>query len=273
MQNKKFVSLFTAAYALARPDRFLASKPARRLFVPAYFLYKKLLEDPFSNLVHRKPELFANGDILDIGANIGYTSSVFAGAVKLPSKVFAFEPDHLSYGLLEEVVRRKNLSAVIETINMAVGNSNGHIKFWHNERHSADHRVMTERFSHFHFDDSKISSVPVITVDTFVSSRRLRNISFVKIDVQGYELAVCEGMRGTLRTFPDICVCLEYSPSALTELGFAPPEILDFFRSRGFHLHVLSRNDLKLITKDELLRHLVDEMGYVDLLCSKCKLD
>ncbi len=124
---------------------------------------------------------------------------------------------------------------------MAVGSSEGQIRFWHNEKHSADHRVVTQRFSRSCQDDTKISTVPVTPVDSFVSNRHLRNISFIKIDVQGYELAVCEGMKDTLERFPETCVCLEDSPDALVELRFEPGKILDFFRSRGYQLDVLRR--------------------------------
>jgi FkbM family methyltransferase len=269
MQNKKLVSIFTGAYGLARPDKLLQIGAFRRAFVSAYFLYKKLFEDPFRNLVRRQPELFQSGDILDIGANIGYTSAVFAGALKPDSKVYAFEPDQLSYRLLEEVIRRKYLSEAIEAINMAVGSFDGHIKFWHNEKHSADHRVVTERFSRACPDDTNISTVPVTTVDTFVRNRNLRNISFIKIDVQGYELAVCEGMKDTLERFPETCVCLEHAPDALVELGFEPGKVLDFFRSRNYQLHVLTREAPQLAADDESLQRFLNEAGYVDLLCSK----
>jgi len=102
-----------------------------------------------------------------------------------------------------------------------VGNSDGHIKFWHNEEHSADHRVVTDRFSSSCPDDAKISTVPVTSVDTFVRNRNLRNISFIKIDVQGYELAVCEGMKETLEKFPETCVCFEHSPDAWWNLDLS----------------------------------------------------
>jgi FkbM family methyltransferase len=269
MQNKKFVSLFTGAYGLVRPEKLLQIGVFRRAFVSAYFVYKKMFEDPFRNLVRRQPELFQKGDILDIGANIGYTSTVFAGALKPGSKVCAFEPDQLSYGLLEEVIRRKKLSGAIEAINMAVGSSDGHIKFWHNEKHSADHRVVTERFSSASLDDAKISIVPVTMVDTFVRNRNLRNISFIKIDVQGYELAVCEGMKETLEKFPETCVCLEHAPIALVELGFDPVKVFDFFRSRGYQLYILTREAPQPAADGESLERIANETGYVDLLCSK----
>ena len=268
MQNKKIVSIISGAFSLARPDKLLQIGGFRRAFVFAYFLYKKLFEDPFLNLVRRKPELFQNGDILDIGANIGYTSAVFAGALNPDANVYAFEPDQMCYRLLEQVILRKNLTGSIEAINMAVGSFDGHIEFWHNEKHPADHRVVTKRFGSSQPDATKISTVPVTTVDTFVRNRHLRNISFIKVDVQGYELAVCEGMKDTLERFPETCVCLEYAPHALMEIGFEPGKVLDFFRSRGYRLHILTRGT-PLVADDESLKRIVNDAGYVDLLCSK----
>jgi FkbM family methyltransferase len=269
LESKKFVSLFTGAYSLLRPDRLLKIGAFRRAFIYAYFLYKKSFEDPFWNLVRRQPQVFRDGDILDIGANIGYTACVFAAVLKPGSKIYAFEPDQISFRLLEETVRRKNLSAAIEAIHQAVGSSDGSLKFWHNERHSADHRVVTEQFSSTRTDVARISTVPATTVDTFMKSRNLQNISFIKIDVQGYERAVCEGMKNTLGKFPQAVVCLEYSPDALRELGFEPSKVLDFFRTRGYHLYVLTREQPQLLADDNSLEALLKNQGYIDLLCSK----
>jgi len=269
VRSTKFVYIITRAYSLARPDKLLQISLFRRAFVSAYFLYKNWFEDPFWELIQRNPELFQNGDVLDVGANIGYTARLFARGMKAGSKVYAFEPDQLSFGLLGEVVHRKNLMEAIEVMNVAVGSSDGHVEFWHNKKHSADHRVVTERFRSHVLDDANISTVPLTTIDTFVRNRNLQNISFIKIDVQGYELAVCEGMRRTLERFPKLCVCLEYSPDAMLELGFEPRALLDFFRTRGYQLYTLTTGDPKLLSDDALIQGLLKDIGYVDLLCSK----
>jgi FkbM family methyltransferase len=269
MQSKKFVSLFTGAYSLLRPDRLLKIGAFRKAFLSAYFLYKKSFEDPFWNLVRRRPQIFKDGDILDVGANIGYTSCVFATVLKPGSKIYAFEPDQISFGLLEETVRYKNLSSAIEPVHQAVGSTDGSLKFWHNERHSADHRVVTDQFSSTCSNSSQISTVPATTVDTFVNSRNVQNISFIKIDVQGYELAVCEGMTNTLEKFPQAVVCLEYFPDALRELGFEPRKVLEFFRARGYQLYVLTREEPRLLADDNSLEGLLKKQDYLDLLCSK----
>jgi len=90
MRDKSSISLFTSAYNLARKARLLELPWFRRAFVSSYFIYKQHYEDPFMELVRRIPGIFRNGDILDIGANIGYTAWVFAGALRPGARVYAF---------------------------------------------------------------------------------------------------------------------------------------------------------------------------------------
>jgi hypothetical protein len=107
------------------------------------------------------------------------------------------------------------------------------------------------------------------SVDTFVKERNLEHVSFIKIDVQGYELAVCEGMRSTLERFPGACICIEYSPESLHELGFAPEKVLDFFRVRGYRIYVLSRALIQAAPDNFAVERLAQKAGYVDLICSR----
>jgi len=245
----------------------------KRLFLFTYFLYKRWHEDPLWALAKRSPKLFTSGDILDIGANIGYTAWVFAAALKVnaktPGKVYAFEPDAASFATLGEIVRRKNLGDSVEIFNMAVGSADGSLEFWHNEKHSADHRVATKEFKTSRPTGEKITSVAVTSVDNFVAARNLQNISFIKIDVQGYELAVCEGMRRTIEKFPAVCIAFEFSPDGTRELGFEPLALLDFFRCAGYQLHILTRVATTLAQDNRAIELAVERSGYVDLLCSK----
>ena len=267
MRAKKIISSLTNAYGLLRPDGLLQIQLFQRAYVCAYFQYKKFVEDPFFALTLRQPRLFHNGDILDIGANIGYTACVFSKAMKPGSKVFAFEPDAVSCAVLRDVVRRKSLNGQIEILNTAVGNSDGELTFWHNNKHPADHRVVTKRFSGLLSKHAKVSTIPAITIDSFVANRGLQNISFIKIDVQGYELAVCEGMTRTLEKFTDLCCCIEYSPHSMEELGFEPRKLLDFFRERKYNLYILRDGNPDLAKFS--LENSLPEVGYVDLLFAR----
>lgn len=240
----------------------------RRVFLFAYFLYKRWYEDPFYALVQRHPELFRGGDILDIGANIGYTACVFAAALNPPAKVYAFEPDQASFVTLAEIIRRKKFESSVEMFQTAVGRTDGTLEFWHNDEHSADHRVVTAQFNSSELDRSKVTTVPVTSIDNFVASRGLSAVSFIKIDVQGYELAVCDGMRQTLEKFPQARIALEYAPGGMRELGFDPTALLQFFRSAGYQLHILTRAEIQLAPDDRDVEVAAQKHGYVDILCS-----
>lgn len=273
MRNKTSNGIFMRAYNVARRVGLLDLGWFRRIFLLAYFLYKRWYEDPFLSLVKCHPELFQGGDVLDIGANIGYTASVFAAALQPSAKVYAFEPDQASFNTLREVIQHKNLGASVEILQMAVGSSDGTLEFWHNDEHSADHRVVTPQFNSLELDRSKVMTVPVTSIDSFVASRGLANISFVKIDVQGYELAVCQGMKQTLQAFPQLCVAFEYAPDGMRELGFDSAVLLQFFRKAGYQLYVLTRRGLRFAGDDASIDLAAKPSGYVDVLCSKKTLD
>ncbi len=269
MSNKSSANLFTRAYNLARAAKFLELPGFKRLFLFSYFLYKRWYEDPFWALAKRSPGLFTAGDILDIGANIGYTACVFAEARKPDAKIYAFEPDLDSFATLAEIIRRKKLSDAVEIFNMAAGSADGSLEFWHNEEHSADHRVATDQFKSARPPGEKVTTVEVTSVDNFVEARNLQRVAFIKIDVQGYELAVCQGMCRTLEKFPELCVTFEYAPDAMRELGFEPSALLDFFRARGYQLHILTRAATGLASDNRAIERAAESSGYVDLLCSK----
>ena len=81
MRSKGIIQMLTGAYSLVRKTGLLEVPIVRRGFVASSFAYKKYYEDPFWGLAKRMPQMFQSGDVLDIGANIGYTAWVFSEAV------------------------------------------------------------------------------------------------------------------------------------------------------------------------------------------------
>ncbi|MDT8069354.1 MAG: FkbM family methyltransferase [Terriglobia bacterium] len=184
------------------------------------------------------PALVGKGNVLDIGANIGYTAAVLAQAAESGRKVYAFEPEPFNFGLLQQTALQPEFEGKIVPMQLAVGAEVGNIDLWINDNHHADHRVATEQFRLAHPGLKKVG-VPLVSIDSFLESKP-GQISFVKIDVQGYELAVCKGMQDTLRQNPDITIVLEFMPSAMRELGFEPLHLIDLFEERDFrtyHVH------------------------------------
>jgi FkbM family methyltransferase len=245
----------------------------KRIFIAAYFLYKQILEDPFFDLTRKKSSFFKGGYILDIGANIGYTSIVFSNVLTPGFKIFAFEPDISNFESLKETTRNYHVVDKVIPICAAVGSVDGCADLWHNQQHHADHRIVTKQYRNTIVDPVQISTVKMYTVDSFCQENKIESkIGFVKIDVQGYELPVCIGMQSTLNANPNMIIALEYMPSSMSELGFNPESILQFFKDRDYFIYVLLRGGkLEPISLNNINSTIL-RRGYIDLICSKKKL-
>ncbi|HEY3988416.1 MAG TPA: FkbM family methyltransferase [Acidobacteriaceae bacterium] len=177
----------TGLYSLTRKSGFLETSFGRKLFTASYFLYKRYLEDPFAALARRRPELFRGGDILDIGANIGYTAALFAQGADADSKVYAFEPEPFNFRLLQSSIQARELQERVIPVQSAVGEDGGEIPLWINDHHHADHRIATDnlRANQMQAGNGYVT-VPIVSVDGFLAEKEhRRTICFIKIDVQG----------------------------------------------------------------------------------------
>jgi FkbM family methyltransferase len=269
MRSKTLIRVLTGTYSIVSKMGLFRIPLLQLGLLSASFCYKRWYEDPFWNLMQRSPELLADGDVLDIGANIGYTAWVFAHGVAPDAKVYAFEPDLNSYPSLENVIRRKGLEGRVKPLNIAVGSHEGELEFWHNKNHSADHRIVTEEFRKVLPRNERVVRVPVTTVDRFVEMERIEKLSFIKIDVQGYELAVCQGMSKTLEKFPRLSICLEFAPGVMRDLGFEPNEVLKFFLSRGYRMSAVTREATVLVSDGDTIQRMMGRGEYIDLLFRK----
>lgn len=252
-------------YRFANQRGLLDAPLAREVFSRSYFLYKRAVEDPFAALVRKRPELLRGGHVLDVGANIGYTAAVFAGALSPGHRVYAFEPEERNVAQLKQAVRRLHLEDQVEAVHAAVGRSEGVVELWRNDAHHADHRIATSSLK-AQQPASSVSTVPLLSLDHF--ARDKGHVSFVKIDVQGYETEVLAGMTRLLGQ-PGLTVAIEYMPDAIAALGFDPASMLEAFTSKGYALEVLGMDGgLTPFDRHHQARHLA-ERGYVDLLCSR----
>jgi FkbM family methyltransferase len=249
----------------------MSSRPAQRLFTRSYFAYKRHIEDPFHNLAVRRPELFKGGHILDVGANIGYTATVFAGAMDPQFRVWAFEPSNENFRRLEATIADRGLAKRITASQAAVADRHGSVDLEINEFHPGDHRVLdADRSAPV---AGATERVPVTTVDEEVRIRSIAPVAFIKIDVQGYEMHVCRGMTDTLDANPSAAVVIEYCPDMLIEYGVAPRELTRFFEIRGYRAYrLMQRGDLNAI---DLNQHAdwLPAAGYADLLFSQRDLE
>ena len=256
------------AYETANRRGWLDSHVAEVVFQRGYFAYKRLVEDPFAKLAAARPELFGGGEVIDVGANIGYTACLFARALEAPHRVHAFEPEERNFRWLEHAIERAGLTERVDAHRAAVGAREGTIDLWHNAAHHGDHRIATDALRAVR--DEPTQSVPLTTVDAYVASIGSPPIAFIKIDVQGYEPEVLRGMRETLAANPRVHVAVEMMPSALEELGFPADEFLHDLAAALPHTAILERDGRLRDADIAAITHACQdsELHYVDLVCA-----
>jgi FkbM family methyltransferase len=245
------------AYRAFRRTGALDHPWGRKLFLASYFRYKRFVEDPFAGLLAKHAELFRRGHVLDVGANVGYTAAIFAGAVAAPFRVFAFEPEGENFRALSERFAR---DPRVEPLQLAVGAHDGSAELWINRDHPGDHRILTSGM-----ETSESVPTRVVRIDTFARERGIAgDVGFVKIDVQGQELAVLRGMSGVVEESRP-AVALEFAPDALEEGGASLEKLLGFFEERRYAPFRIERHGGLIETDGEALSD-VRAGDYRDLL-------
>lgn len=195
-----------------------------------------------------KKEIKRGDVVLDIGANVGFYTLIFARLVGPEGKVFAFEPDPESFYLLKKNVEINGYTNVI-LIQKAVSNSSGKLRLYLAELNKGDHRIWDSR--------EKRNSIEIesIRLDDYFKNYSGK-VSFIKIDTQGAEGLVFQGMSDFLKQNNNVRIILEFWPAGLERTGIDPADFLKLISEHGFKLYQMKekKNSLELANIGELLK-------------------
>lgn len=151
-------------------------------------------------------------DILDVGAFIGDTASVFR-ALCPNSKVYAFEPSSTNYEQMMKHFAMDVEAGHIIPVVKGCGEVPGSIKL-SKTMDSPDSRA--SMFADFNTDISE--TVEVIRLDDFVNEHKL-NVGLIKIDVEGYEIPALRGALETIKNYrPILLIAIYHNAQEFYEL-------------------------------------------------------
>ncbi|MET0659707.1 MAG: FkbM family methyltransferase [Steroidobacteraceae bacterium] len=183
-------------------------------------------------------ELFARlvrerDTVIEVGGHIGYISLYFSKLVGPDGGVIVFEPGTNNLPYTRANLRSKSNVQLIES---AVADFCGKASFYVEDYTGQNNSLISD---YSRFDDNlknagiqlqvkkSVVEVDCLTLDEFVTKLAVRPPSFIKIDVEGAELAVLKGMQRTLRS-ENLALMVEVTEHAaavydlLTAAGFKP---------------------------------------------------
>ena len=180
-------------------------------------------------------------DIIDIGANIGSQTLVFAKTFK-NSKIYAIEPSDYSYlKLKKNILLNKDLAPRIDVTQAFITNQ----KDKPSEVYSS-WNLNSKLVSHKDHMGIKTSTEKskTLTLDNFIEKKKILKKILIKLDVDGTELHVLKSGENYLKTQKPPII-MELAPYLYPEYGYNSEHLLNFIINLGYEFY--NEEDIKKI--------------------------
>jgi FkbM family methyltransferase len=187
--------------------------------------------------------------VLDVGANIGCTSILFGERAR---KVFSFEPSPTTFKFLAKNIQTSGLTNVrLKNIGLGINGGTFELTFSADNRSGAfvSNKVQASA-------GHQVETIAIVNGDAFVQQAQIGAVNFIKIDVEGFERHVIEGLGQTIAAFKPVVV-LELNHWCLNVFQrTSVPDFLDFLRGVFPYLYAVETNDIRNL-------HQVDDAYHV----------
>jgi FkbM family methyltransferase len=239
----RFLSFFGVSFAYTLGDRRVVYDPHRsaigwNIFFDGGFEREEL--DLCAQFI--TPE----STVLDIGANIGI-HSIWFSTLANNGRVISFEPSRSTFSLLLENV--KDIGNIIP-LNTGISDTSGIFTFY-----ECDDNALSGLKDTLRSPVARRTSIVCHRGDDIVASLHLDKVDFIKIDVEGLEKNVLDGLRQTIDAHRPIIFCEIYAGS---NSNSDPSGTVQFVIDMGYDAFVLAGTNLKPFTT-----HNDDEHNYL----------
>lgn len=228
--SKMYVDLFHKDGAMRRTFRYYAINRKHEPVTTA--LFSKVVKE---------------GDVvLDLGANIGYFTLLAARLVKKSGRVYSFEPEPRNFGYLSKNISINGYDHAV-AYNKAVADAPGTIKLFLCPYDTGHHTInqyagIRSYNPQMAGEKEEFVEIEAVRLDDFFEGR-LTPINVIKMDVEGAEMKVLEGMEKIIRQNSHLTIFAEFFPLLIREMGQSPEEfarrLLEDF---GFTLAVVAND-------------------------------
>lgn len=220
------------------------------LYQKVYFIYKGITDSDKLNAIKT---IVKSGDIVvDIGANIGFTTLYLSKLIGPSGKVFSFEPDKLNFHHLKENTTHLKNTRIS---NCSVGSTSSYTYLYQSQNLNIDHQTYDNG------EGRKRTKIKSISLDDYFKNKPIP--AFIKIDVQGYEYQVALGMKKLMKN-KNLSILSELWPYGLNKGGSSWTQYLDLFKKNNFKIRFFTPTPISSIKKNHS-----DPNFYLDFIASK----
>lgn len=256
--------LFKDDYALDKLTKIHVKGEAFDLFVTPRFIDHYMLKD-YEPLTSRVIRTMARDihTFVDVGAHYGYFT-ILVGRENPDCKIIAFEPVSENYIVLRKNVELNGLPNV-NLVQQAVSNEIGLAQFEISEASDNSGFIANPAA-----DLLRMVKVEVTLLDQFIDDIP-NQPCLIKIDTEGNESRVLEGMRNLVQKVDDLRLVIEFNLRCLKRYHHEPLALLKQIDDLGFAIYFLHDDEGTIEAFDEPANWemLMKGKNYKNLCCLK----
>lgn len=261
--------LFLAAKKIVRslPDGLNAtSRDGRRFSVDLstgmqdtlYFI--GVYERAITNVVERMIKERGCRTFLDVGANFGWYTTLFAKYAKDGGFVHSFEPVPSIFDNLSRNYDLLGSPANVNINNLALGETEGELTINLFEGLSTGHASLSDQGR----DDAIPFKCRMTTLDSYLDENGAGDVDLVKVDIEGAELSFLKGASKLFTQEKPPIILMEMALQQTKNFGYLPNDLIDFLRAKAsYKFFVIDERTEKLT---EISEFASDDIG-ANVLC------
>jgi FkbM family methyltransferase len=187
--------------------------------------------------------------VVDVGANFGYYTLLAAAGVHLDNHIHAIEADPHNFEILNRNVEVNGYQRFVKTYHYAALDTRREVTLHQFQNHYGSNGIFCDPA------DPRIAcsvQVPGIPLDELITSP----VDLIKIDAEGSEPLIFQGMQEMIRRSPKIQILMEFAPHMIGA-AMDPREFLGRIRRAGLRIQGVSYEskvedwpDERLLTPD-----------------------
>lgn len=187
---------------------------------------------------------------IDVGANHGYYTLLMADAIGTTGRILALEPNPQLATLLQQTIDVNGFAAFTTVLAKAAIDQPGEpIKLV-----IPKGRGMNASVTRYASETDEAVEVETTSIDTLTQD--WQKLDFIKIDAEGAEESIWQGLRQTIQRHSQITIVLEFNCGRYPD----PKGFLEMIQADGFELkHIDFDAEVKPLTIEECLTHRLNE--------------
>lgn len=203
-------------------------------------------------------------NFIDVGANVGLYTGMALRKKNQNALALSIEPDLVSIKYLEKTINSNNNNNIF-LCPVAATEKPDKIFLYKNSQNKGDNRIYQDPLL------DECNAIISNTIDNLCKTHCMKNVNFIKIDVQGAEFKALSGGYQILTESSDCILMTEFWPYGLSKCNSSPEDYLVFLQELGFSLFELSGKNIIKIKNFKNFTHKCSGRLYKNIIGFKGK--